>query len=43
VVSEAKVFARLRNNGEVEVPEAIGETGVGRECAGVDDCEASEP
>lgn len=43
VVREASVFARVRNNGELEVPEARGDVGEGKEWAGVDDWDASEP
>lgn len=41
-MSAASVFARVRNNGELEVPEAIGEAADGRDCAGTDTWEASE-
>lgn len=35
LVKAAKVFARLRKSGEVDVPDAIGDVGDGRDCAGL--------
>ena len=43
VVSDARVLARALNSGELDVPDAIGDVGEGRECAGVEDWEASDP
>lgn len=34
-VNAAKVLARLRKSGEVDVPDAIGDVGDGRDCAGL--------
>ena len=34
-VKAAKVFARPRKSGEVDVPDAIGDVGDGRDCAGL--------
>ena len=42
VVREARVFARVRNRGELEVPAEMGEV-EGSDCAGVEDWDASDP
>lgn len=41
-MSAASVFARVRNKGELDVPEAIGDATDGRDCAGTQVWEASE-
>lgn len=42
MVRDARVFALVRNSGELEVPEVSGDD-EGKEWAGLDDWDASDP